>query len=410
MSTLPRLLIVDDEKNTREALARLLSSEYQTTIARNADEAIRYLGEQQFEIVLTDLRLGGNKSGLTVLQVAKGIPSVMMTAFGDVETAVSSMKFGAFDFITKPLDLKKLKIILQQAYKKHREDRELNIIDTNQEQQQHDASITNKPKSSENTAGDENLKNNIILAPNSPFEKVLNDARKIATSNANVLIIGETGTGKEILAKTIHEYSKRKEFPLVPVHCAALSSSILESELFGHEKGSFTGATAQHIGRFESANNGTLFLDEIGEIDANIQVKLLRFLETKTLERVGSNISIPINTRVVSATNKNLRELVKENKFREDLYYRLNVIELQLPPLRDRLCDIPLLINHYIAYFAHEMYVCVPQISDFAMDKFVKYQWPGNVRELKNTCESILALLPENKKIIEISDLGEKFS
>ena len=409
MSTLPRLLIIDDEKNTREALARLLSLEYQTTIASHADEAIRYLGERQFDVVLTDLRLGGNKSGLTILQVAKGIPSVMMTAFGDVETAVTAMKFGAFDFIAKPLDLKKLKIILQQAYKKHLEDRDSQILNPASREASAGLSKDNQKSEIKSIVLYENCQKNIIIAPNSPFEKVLSDARKIAQSNANVLLVGETGTGKEILAKTIHEHSKRKDFPLVPVHCAALSSSLLESELFGHEKGAFTGASAQHIGRFESANNGTLFLDEIGEIDANIQVKLLRFLETKTLERVGSNISIPINTRVVSATNKNLRELVNDNKFREDLYYRLNVIELKLPPLRERINDIPLLISHYLQYFASENNIIVPKLSEYALEKMMKYSWPGNVRELKNTCESIIALLPENKATIEANDLGEKF-
>lgn len=389
MSQLPSLLIVDDEKNTREALQRLLSSEYETHIACNADEAINAITQTQFRIILTDLRLGGNKSGLSVIQFAKNTPCVMMTAFADIETAVSAMKIGAFDFITKPLDLKHLKIILQQALK--------------------ESNYTSYEKTPQVTTP---FRNDlpIIVDDASSFNVTLNNAKKVAHTNANILLFGETGTGKEILANTIHKFSPRVNFPLIAVHCASLSSTLLESELFGHEKGAFTGATNRRIGYFESANKGTLFLDEIGEIDAATQVKLLRFLETHTLERVGGNEPIKVDIRIVSATNKDLRKLVDEGKFREDLFYRLNVIELKVPPLRERVCDIPLLFNYYLRHFAEELQIETPTLDPMALSKICQYPWPGNIRELKNTCEGIIALLPEGKKDISVSDLGEKFT
>ncbi|MDR1906695.1 MAG: sigma-54 dependent transcriptional regulator [Puniceicoccales bacterium] len=394
---LPPLLIVDDEKNTREALKKLLSADYDIYLAAGVDEAQQYLDRQHFQAILTDLRLGGNSSGLTIVQrgAQKNIPCIMMTAFGDVETAVAAMKNGAFDFVTKPLNFQKLKITLKQA-----------------------ANYKDPAHSPINSSSDRSISpsvhatnDRVIVSENSPFKRILEHAIKIADNRANVLLFGETGTGKEILAQTIHRASPRKDKPLVAVHCASLSSTLLESELFGHEKGSFTGATAQRIGRFEAANLGTLFLDEIGEIDAATQVKLLRFLETKTFERVGGSDPIHIDVRIISATNRNLLQMVRNGTFREDLYYRLNVIELKLPSLRERQEDISLLFRHYIEYFCRENAIeIIPEFSPQIIEKITHYSWPGNIRELKNTCESIIALLPKGQKEIAIKDLGEKFA
>ncbi|MDR2812889.1 MAG: sigma-54 dependent transcriptional regulator [Puniceicoccales bacterium] len=394
---LPQLLIVDDEKNTREALKKLLSAEYDIFLAASVEEALQYIDGQQFRVIITDLRLGGNTSGLTIIQhtTKRNIPCVMMTAFGDVDTAVTAMKNGAFDFVTKPLNFQKLKITLKQAV-----DYKTSALSPFPNPYDH---LLSSNAHVLNFGG--------IASENSPFKRILEYAVKVANNRANVLLFGETGTGKEILAQTIHRASPRKNQPLIAIHCTALSSTLLESELFGHEKGAFTGATATHIGYFEAANYGTIFLDEIGEIDALTQVKLLRFLETKTFERVGGTRPIHIDVRIISATNKNLAQMVREGTFREDLYYRLNVIELKLPPLRERKEDIPLLFQHYIEYFCRENALeIIPVISAKTMEKMIHYSWPGNIRELKNTCESIIALLPRGQKEITANDLGEKFS
>ena len=387
----PTLLIVDDEKNTREALKRLLASDYEVYLAASVNEALQSIDKLHFSSIITDLRLGGNSSGLMIIQdaVKHDIPCVMMTAFGDVDTAVTAMRCGAFDFVTKPLNFQKLKIVLKQA------------VDSVPSRQTPIAS-------SSTTSVNENLLS-IIAAETSPFRQVLEAAQKVAPNRANVLLLGETGTGKEILAQTIHQKSTRGG-PLVPVHCAALSPTLLESELFGHEKGAFTGAIERRIGKFETANRGTLFLDEIGEIDLSTQIKLLRFLETKSFERIGSNETIHVDVRVISATNRNLQQMIREGRFREDLYYRLNVIELKLPPLRERITDIPLLFEHYIHVFEKENQLPKITIDENVFPKITKYSWPGNVRELKNVCESIIALLPKDKTVITISDLGEKFA
>lgn len=383
------LLIIDDEKNTREALKRLLSSDYTVSLASGIEEALEILQKQTFSVIITDLRLGGNTSGFTIIQAAtkKNIPCIMMTAFGDVDTAVTAMRCGAFDFVTKPLNFQKLKITLKQAV----EQAPLPKTESTPEFSIPSLSLT------------------VIAAPNSPFYQVLENAKKIANNRANVLIYGETGTGKEVLAQTIHQSSSRAQGPLITVHCAALPPLLLESELFGHEKGAFTGATEARIGKFEAANHGTLFLDEIGEIDANIQVKLLRFLETKSLERIGSNKTRDIDVRIIAATNKNLAHMVREGTFREDLYYRLDVLELKSPPLRERPEDIPLLFTYYVHYFCRENQLADLIIEDRVFYFLKKYSWPGNVRELKNVCESIVALMPEGQQHITPDELGEKF-
>ncbi|MDR1457902.1 MAG: sigma-54 dependent transcriptional regulator [Puniceicoccales bacterium] len=377
------LLVVDDEKYTRDALVKLLGEKYDVFVASDVEEALTQLKNHKFCAVLTDLRMGA-ASGMNVVEgcVLRGIPSIVMTAYGDVETAVSAMKNGAFDFITKPIDLPKLDVLLKQAI---------------------------KYRSTETLAVESGRAGpSIICAENSPFMAIILKAKKLANSKVNVLIGGETGTGKEIVAGVIHFSGNRKNKPFVPVHCAALSSSLLESELFGHEKGAFTGATARHVGRFEKANGGTLFLDEIGEIDMQTQIKLLRFLETRSFERVGGSDQLSVDVRVVCATNRDLQAMVSQGKFREDLYYRLNVVELRLPPLRERKMDIQRLIEHYVGLFAKENNLKV-SISQEAMDLFIGYPWPGNVRELRNACESTVVLLSEDQHIIFVGDLDSRY-
>jgi DNA-binding NtrC family response regulator len=366
----------------REVWLKVMDSCRDDFEASGVDEALSCMKNHNFFAVLTDLRMGAY-SGMSVVEkcVLCGIPSIVMTAYGDVETAVLAIKNGAFDFITKPIDLPKLEVLLKQAMKYRSTDTV--------------------------TTGQISPRVSIICDETSPFMDILNKAKKLASNRANVLITGETGTGKEIIASAMHFSGNRKSKPLVPVHCASLSSSLLESELFGHEKGSFTGAAARYIGRFEKANGGTLFLDEIGEIDMQTQVKLLRFLETRSFERVGGNDPISVDVRVVCATNRNLQALVSDGKFREDLYYRLNVVELRLPPLRERKMDIPKLVEHYVEFFARENNMKV-KISQEAMELFVGYQWPGNVRELRNVCESTVVLLPEGQGIISICDLDSR--
>ncbi len=384
-----KVLIVDDEKNTREGLSKALEPSFDIYLAATADEAMRLLDRENFSVVLTDLRMSG-KSGLSVVDKCLSLPQppicIMMTAYGNVETAVEAMKRGAFDFLSKPVHIEKLEILIQRALK----ERSL----TEENQQLHER-LNEKYK----------LSGLVGKAPS--FVKVLEQIKQVAPSNASVLITGETGTGKELIAQLLHQNSSRSKGPFLAVHCAALPSNLLESELFGHEKGAFTGATERRIGRFEAARHGTLFLDEIGEIDANIQVKLLRCLETRLLERLGSNKPIALDIRLLCATHKNLEQMVTEGKFREDLLYRLNIIELKLPPLRERKEDIPLLLNHYSQYFAKENKLSPFRLSQEAQKLILDYTWPGNIRELRNFCENMLILHPG--KLITPQQLDPKF-
>lgn len=386
---LHKILIVDDEKNTREGLAKALEPTFDVYVAATADEAIRFLDRENFAVVLTDLRMSG-KSGLSVVDRCLSLPQapvcIMMTAYGNVETAVEAMKRGAFDFLSKPIHIEKLEILIRRALK------ERSLAEENQ---QLHARLDEKYK----------LSGLVGKAPG--FVRVLEQIKQVAPSKASVLITGETGTGKELIAQLLHQNSLRPKGPFIAVHCAALPSNLLESELFGHEKGSFTGATERRVGRFEFAHQGTLFLDEIGEIDANIQVKLLRFLETRSLERLGSNKPIPLDIRLLCATHKNLEQMVAEGKFREDLLYRLNIIELKLPPLRERKEDIPLLLKHYIQHFSKENKLSPFHLSPEAQTLILNYTWPGNIRELRNFCENMLILHPG--KTITLQQLDAKF-
>lgn len=383
------ILIVDDEKHTREGLRDLLADDYEVFLARDAEEAFRLMDAEPFDVVLTDLRMAG-KSGLKVIERAIQLPHkpvcIMMTAYGNVETAVDAMKRGAFDFVTKPLNLEKLEILIQRA---------LNTRQLETENQQLHQRL------------DQKFRFDGMVGNSRALESVIEEVRQVAPSRATVLITGETGTGKELIAQMIHQNSPRARRPFIPVHCAAIPANLLESELFGHEKGAFTGAAERRIGRFEAADGGTIFLDEIGEIDQATQVKLLRFLETRTLERLGSIKEIAVDVRLVCATNRNLEDMVKEKKFREDLYYRLNVIPLHLPPLREREEDIPALLHHFIEHFSKENGMPPARIAEDAIKVLMAYNWPGNIRELRNLCENLV--VRHRGGLITALDLDDRF-
>lgn len=368
------ILIVDDEKNTREGIELALEDQYDVFVAASADQAFRLMEAERFDLVLTDLRMAG-KSGMRVIEHAMQLPNkpvcIMMTAYGSVETAVEAMRRGAYDFLIKPVSLEKLDLLIQRGLK-------------------------SRLLQQENTALHQRLDHKFQfkqIVGNSPaLVAVLDKIKLAAPSRATILLEGETGTGKELIAQAVHQNSPRAHKPFVAVHCAALASNLLESELFGHEKGAFTGANERRIGRFEAADGGTLFLDEIGEIDAATQVKLLRFLESRSFERLGSSKTLSVDVRLVCATNRNLLTQVKEGMFREDLLYRLNVVTIHLPPLRARSDDIPLLIQHYVAVFAKENGRVPIQFSEGAWQKLRAYSWPGNIRELRNFCENTVVL------------------
>ncbi|MDD3118318.1 MAG: sigma-54 dependent transcriptional regulator [Victivallales bacterium] len=367
------ILIIDDERNTREIMGRFLESSYAVTLAEDGVHGINILKERNFDLVLTDLRMPG-VDGFTVLaETLKKHPSppcIVITAYGSVENAVKAVKAGAFDFVTKPVNFDRLEIVIQRALESQR------LVRENKE-------LKRQLGQSADATG--------IIAKSAVMKDIMDMVRQVAPSRTTVLITGESGTGKELIARALHEFSGRPG-RLLPVHCAALPANLLESELFGHEKGAFTGAIEQRKGRFELADKGTLFLDEIGEIDQQIQVKLLRALESHCFERVGGAETIYSDTRVVAATNRNLRQMVAEGDFREDLYYRLDVVTIHLPPLRERQEDIPLLVKHFLDVFAFENGKNITSISEEALEILCAYSWPGNIRELKNCIERMVVL------------------
>jgi len=370
----PTILIVDDERHTRDGLFQILEEDYDVYLAENADQAFNLLESEQFDLVLTDLRMPG-KSGMKVIDKALSLPHrppvIMMTAYGEVDSAVESMKRGAYDFLAKPVNLEKLEILIKRALKSRDLESELRQLHARLDVKfSFDGIIGNSPE----------------------LGKVVDRVKLVAPSKASVLIEGETGTGKELIAQAIHQNSGRAKQPFVAVHCAALPANLLESELFGHEKGAFTGAAERRIGRFEMADGGTLFLDEIGEIDLSTQVKLLRFLEQRTFERIGSSKSIKVDVRLVAATNRDLLEMSHEGGFREDLYYRLNVVQIKMPALRERSEDLPLLLSHFLKEFAKENAMQAPVIEPGAMQALRRYSWPGNIRELRNFAENAVVL------------------
>src|SRR5215216_4281035 len=330
MTPQPTVLIVDDEKHSRDGLRRLLENDYDVYVAADIAGAMDVLEREQVDVLLTDLRLG-NQDGMAlidrVLKMSRPPICIMMTAYGSVDAAVEAMKRGAYDFVTKPLNLDKIELLIARAVQSRKLEQENRAL---REQVDERYGLEN------------------IWGDSSALHEVLDTIKQVAPSSANVLIEGESGTGKELAAHAIHNLSRRNKAKFVVVHCAALSPQLLESELFGHEKGAFTGAHERRIGRFEQANGGTLFLDEIGEIDPSTQVKLLRFLGERTFERVGSNKTLTADVRLIAATNKKLEQLVQAGIFREDLFFRLRVVEIELPPLRDRRADIPLLAQAFL--------------------------------------------------------------
>ena len=383
------ILIVDDEKNTREGLSLVLEEDYEVYLASGAEEAFNLFEAESFDVILTDLRMAG-KSGLKVIDRAIKLPNrpicIMMTAYGNVETAVEAMRRGAFDFLTKPVSVEKLELLVKRAL---------------QSRQIEDENVVLHERL------DKKYSFNGIIGNSAGLTDVLDKVKLVAPSKATVLLEGETGTGKELIAQAIHQNSNRARQTFVPVHCAALAANLLESELFGHEKGAFTGANERRIGRFESADGGTLFLDEIGEIDASTQVKLLRFLETRSFERLGSSKPIKIDVRLVCATNRNLSDMAKRGEFREDLLYRLNVVTIPLPALRERQEDLQILLNYYIKFFAKDNGLPQVELSAEVVRVLRNYRWPGNIRELRNFCENIVVLKRGSK--VNEHDIDSKY-
>jgi DNA-binding NtrC family response regulator len=371
----PTLLIVDDEKTTREGLRAALEERYDVYIAEDAKAAMELLESENFEVLLTDFRLP-NEDGMKLIARAKSLPKppicILMTAYGSEELAVNAMKQGADDYIAKGrLQIDELEMRIARALK----------------QQTLEVENVSLRKQLDSKFGLEN-----IVGESPVMKEIFDVVQQVAPTRATVLVLGESGTGKELIAKAVHQLSPRAKQPFVTVHCAALAPTLLESELFGHERGAFTGAHERRIGRFELAQGGTLFLDEIGEIDATIQVKLLRFLGERTFERVGSNKTLTADVRLVAATNKNLEELVKAGKFREDLFFRLRVVEIDLPPLRERSGDIPLLAQTFLREFAKENSKPVQDFTVDALEALMKFHWPGNVRELRTAIEHAVVL------------------
>ncbi len=380
------ILIVDDEDSVRDSLySWFIDDGYRVECAENAKKALLLMNENDYDIVLADIKMPG-MDGMEMHRRIKALPRVpiviIMTAFAAVDTAVQALKEGAFDYVTKPFDPDDLSHLIRNA-------------------------ATQVALKAEN----ENLREKIttlvdvedIVGESEPLKKVLKEVEKVAPSDSSVIITGESGTGKELVARAIHSNSPRKYFPLISVHCGALSESLLESELFGHEKGAFTGAAFNRKGRFEMADGGTIFLDEIGTISAKMQVELLRILESKSFVRVGGNKEISSDFRVICATNRDLQEMVKSGTFREDLYYRLNVVNIRIPPLRERPGDIPMLVNHFIKKYCTSMSRDMITIDNSAMKHLESFEYPGNVRELENMIER--SIVVGNGKVISLKDL-----
>lgn len=368
------ILIVDDDRNTRDGLARALRRNYRIHVAESAERALDVLDREEVHILLSDLRMPG-MDGLTLLQRAMaknpGIICILLTAYGSVETAVEAMKAGAYDFLTKPVNLDHLDLLLKRA-------------------------LRTREMESENLSLREALEDKFglesIIGSSSVMRTLFETVKQAAPTQASVLIQGESGTGKELVAHALHRLSTRSKGPFVAIHCASLSPTLLESELFGHEKGAFTGAVSRRKGRFELADGGTLFLDEVSEIDPSVQVKLLRVLEERKFERVGGDETIEVDIRLIAATNRDLKELVAKGVFREDLFFRLDVVNISLPPLRERTGDIPLLCDYFIKEFNKKNQKNIEGINQEAVNLLAAYTWPGNVRELRNTIEKMVVM------------------
>ncbi len=380
------ILVVDDEKNIREGLGKVLELDgYKVLLACDGKEAVQTLNRGDIDLVITDLKMP-NLSGEEVLQKATtmspNLPVIILTGHGTIENAVRAMKNGAYDYLTKPVNMDRLSLLVQRALSA----RELML--------QHRAMQEELQKRHQFSN---------IIGKSESMKKIFEVVQQVAPSRASVLITGASGVGKEMIADALHYNSPRRDKPLIKVHCAALTETLLESELFGHERGSFTGAVARKRGRFELAHLGTIFLDEIGEISQNVQIKLLRVLEDKTFERVGGEETIEVDVRVIAATNRELKAAIENGEFREDLYYRLNVVNIHIPPLRERKEDIPLLMATFVKEFSEENGKNIEAIEPKARMILYNYSWPGNVRELRNCIESSVVMSKSN--IITVDDL-----
>jgi DNA-binding NtrC family response regulator len=384
-----KILVVDDEKNIREGLGQALEYEdYKVELAADGKEAIAIVNQGGVDLVVTDLRMprmGGEELLASVTSSNPNLPVIVLTGHGTVENAVAAMRNGAYDFLTKPVNLDRLNLLIKRALANRK------------------LSMEHQALKAEVARLGQQKKAAPFIAKSGAMQRIFELAQQVAPTKASVLVTGESGVGKEVVADAIHKLSDRKNKPFVKVHCAALSETLLESELFGHEKGSFTGAVGQKKGRFELADGGTIFLDEIGEINQNVQVKLLRVLQEKTFERVGGERSITVNVRVVAATNRDLKTEIKEGRFREDLFYRLNIVNIHIPPLRERKEDIPLMSSAFLSELAQENGKIIEGIDSKAKMALYNYNWPGNVRELRNSIES--AIVMARTKFITIEDL-----
>jgi len=380
------ILIVDDEESVRDSLCNwFIEDGYNVECAENAKRALHMLEDKEFDIILADIKMPG-MDGMEMHRRIKALNSdsivIIMTAFASVDTAVQALKDGAFDYVTKPFDPDDLSHLIRNAAA------QISLRSENE-------ALRNRVTTLEDIDD--------LIGQSEAIGKVLKQVENVAQSSSSVIITGESGTGKELVARAIHSNSSRRYFPLISVHCGALTESLLESELFGHEKGAFTGATFNRKGRFEMADGGTIFLDEIATISPKMQVELLRVLETKSFVRVGGNREITSDFRVVCATNRDLKSMVKNGTFREDLYYRLNVVNITIPPLRERTEDIPLLVNHFIKKYCTSMSRDMITIEPAALKQLEQFEFPGNVRELENMIER--AIVIGNGREIRVKDL-----
>ncbi len=384
-----KILIIDDEKSILDLLSVVFKKKgYRVKTSLSAKTALELIDKEEFDLILTDIKLP-QMSGMKILKYVKekypAMPVVMITAYGTIKQAIEALKMGAMDYIVKPFNMEELKIIVAQGLENRRIQQENVLLKKDLE---------------------EKYGMNNMVGKSKKMLEVYNLIEKIAVTDSTVLISGESGTGKEIAARAIHFHSRRRERPFVSINCGALPENLLESELFGHVKGSFTGAIANKKGMFETAEKGTLFLDEVGEMSPWTQVKLLRTLQDRKVRRVGGTEEFPIDVRIIGATNQDLKKRIEEGKFREDLFYRLNVISLELPPLRDRKEDIPLLVSHFLSKYCDKMGRDMKRMAPRVMKVFESYSWPGNVRELENSIERIIAI--EERETITESSLPEE--
>ncbi len=390
MKTHAAVLIIEDDRAQREALQEILAAEgYEVETAPDGDTGLARLQEAGFEVVLTDLALPG-QNGLEILKyLVRHRPEtvcIIITGYATIKNSVAAMRLGAYDYLAKPVDPQELRLVIKRALEhKHLKQENLRL-----------------KKQLYQRFGFAN-----IIGTSEAITRIFDLIQKVADTDSTVLLLGESGTGKELIARAIHFNSQRRQGPLIPVNCAAIPEELLESELFGHERGAFTHAVRTRIGRFEQANGGTIFLDEIADMSPGLQVKILRVLQDRAFERIGGTKTIRVDIRVIAATNQDLEALVRQGRFREDLFYRLNVIPIRVPPLRERVSDIPLLATHFLQEFSHKKKKPLKRLSPAVLDLLLRYPWPGNVRELENLMERLVIL--SEGETVEVNDLPERF-